>query len=59
MGDDALRGMRNALRHPRLMSDELVVESATTTAGFHKEILNTTEFRSGEFNTAFVATLLR
>jgi acetyl-CoA carboxylase biotin carboxylase subunit len=38
--------------------DELVVDGITTTAPFHKQILETEKFRSGDFNTAFVAELL-
>lgn len=39
--------------------DELVVEGVVTTTSLHKKILETNEFASGEFNTAFVAELLR
>jgi len=35
--------------------DELRIDGITTTAAFHKEILQTPQFRSGDFNTAFVA----
>ncbi|NWL10310.1 acetyl-CoA carboxylase biotin carboxylase subunit [Paenarthrobacter nitroguajacolicus] len=38
--------------------DELVVDGIITTAPFHKQILETEKFRSGDFNTAFVAELL-
>jgi acetyl-CoA carboxylase biotin carboxylase subunit len=38
--------------------DELVVEGVATTAPFHKKILETEKFESGDFNTAFVAELL-
>jgi acetyl-CoA carboxylase biotin carboxylase subunit len=38
--------------------DELVVDGVVTTAAFHKEILDSDRFRSGDFNTAFVAELL-
>ncbi|MBM9467505.1 acetyl-CoA carboxylase biotin carboxylase subunit [Nakamurella leprariae] len=37
---------------------ELVVDGVTTTAAFHQRILSSDGFRSGEFNTAFVAELL-
>jgi len=35
--------------------DELVVDGITTTAPFHKKILETGKFASGDFNTAFVS----
>ncbi|MDX2378015.1 acetyl-CoA carboxylase biotin carboxylase subunit [Microbacterium sp. LRZ72] len=38
--------------------DELVVDGIITTAAFHKEILDSGKFRSGDFNTAFVAEFL-
>jgi acetyl-CoA carboxylase biotin carboxylase subunit len=38
--------------------DELVIEGITTTAPFHKKILETDKFVSGDFNTAFVAQFL-
>ena len=38
--------------------DELVIEGVTTTAPFHKKILQSAKFESGEFNTAFVAEFL-
>ncbi|WP_419095533.1 hypothetical protein [Pseudarthrobacter naphthalenicus] len=38
--------------------DELVIEGITTTAPFHKKILETEKFVSGDFNTAFVAEFL-
>lgn len=38
--------------------DELVIDGITTTAPFHKKILETENFASGDFNTAFVAELL-
>ncbi len=38
--------------------DELVVAGIITTAPFHKEILETEKFTSGDFNTAFVAEFL-
>ena len=38
--------------------DELLVEGPVTTAPFQKKILETEQFRSGEFNTAFVAEFL-
>jgi acetyl-CoA carboxylase biotin carboxylase subunit len=37
---------------------ELVVDGVTTTAAFHQRILSSDGFRSGQFNTAFVAELL-
>ncbi len=49
--DEAIARMLRAL-------DEMVIEGVTTTANFHKQILNHQKFRSGEFNTAFVGTLL-
>ena len=38
--------------------DELVIEGVTTTAPFHKKILETEKFASGDFNTAFVSEYL-
>ncbi|MGD9606105.1 MAG: acetyl-CoA carboxylase biotin carboxylase subunit [Leucobacter sp.] len=38
--------------------DELVVDGVTTTAGFQGEILDSAGFRSGEFNTGYVAQLM-
>lgn len=38
--------------------DEMVIEGVTTTVPLHRQILSTPQFRSGDFNTAFVATLL-
>jgi acetyl-CoA carboxylase, biotin carboxylase subunit len=49
--DEAIARMLRAL-------DELVVDGIITTKDFHKEILDSDEFRSGEFNTAFVGELL-
>ncbi len=49
--DEAIARMVRAL-------DELVIDGITTTAAFQKRILETTEFASGDFNTAFVAELL-
>jgi acetyl-CoA carboxylase biotin carboxylase subunit len=49
--DEAIARMIRAL-------DELVIDGVTTTAGFQKRILESETFRSGDFNTAFVAELL-
>jgi acetyl-CoA carboxylase biotin carboxylase subunit len=49
--DEAIARMIRAL-------DELVIDGVTTTAGFQKRILESEPFRSGDFNTAFVAELL-
>jgi acetyl-CoA carboxylase biotin carboxylase subunit len=38
--------------------DELVIDGVTTTAPFHKKILESAEFTSGDFNTAFVAEFM-
>ena len=38
--------------------DELVVDGVVTTAGFQGEILDSAGFRSGEFNTGYVAQLM-
>jgi acetyl-CoA carboxylase biotin carboxylase subunit len=38
--------------------DEMVVAGIVTTGPFHKRILETERFRSGDFNTAFVAEFL-
>lgn len=38
--------------------DELVIDGVTTTALFQKKILQSTEFMSGDFNTAFVSELM-
>jgi acetyl-CoA carboxylase biotin carboxylase subunit len=49
--DEAIARMLRAL-------GELEVEGVITTADFHAEILDSDRFRSGDFNTAFVAELL-
>jgi acetyl-CoA carboxylase biotin carboxylase subunit len=49
--DEAIARMIRAL-------DELVIDGVPTTAGFQKRILESETFRSGDFNTAFVAELL-
>ena len=49
--EEAIARMTRAL-------DELVVDGVITTAAFHKSILASPKFVSGEFNTAFVAELL-
>jgi acetyl-CoA carboxylase biotin carboxylase subunit len=49
--DEAIARMIRAL-------DELVVDGVTTTAHFQKRILESEEFMSGEFNTAFVTEFL-
>jgi len=49
--DEAIERMLRALR-------EMQIEGVTTTAAFHREILGSARFRSGDFNTAFVAELL-
>lgn len=49
--DEAIARMLRAL-------DEMVIDGVTTTAAFHKQILDNPHFRSGKFNTAFVATLI-
>ena len=38
--------------------DELVVEGVITTAAFHKQILESEAFQSGNFNTGFVADFM-
>jgi acetyl-CoA carboxylase, biotin carboxylase subunit len=38
--------------------DELVVDGIITTAPFHKKILESEKFRSGDFNTAFVSEFM-
>ncbi|GAA2559767.1 acetyl-CoA carboxylase biotin carboxylase subunit [Neomicrococcus aestuarii] len=38
--------------------EEMVVEGVTTTASFQAEILNSEQFRSGDFNTGFVAKFM-
>lgn len=50
--DEAIARMIRAL-------DELVVDGITTTAAFHKTILSSAQFASGQFNTSFVAGLLQ
>ncbi|MFJ4207910.1 acetyl-CoA carboxylase biotin carboxylase subunit [Paenarthrobacter sp. NPDC089675] len=35
--------------------DEFTIEGVVTTAAFHREVLNTETFRSGTFNTGFIA----
>ncbi|UUL75696.1 hypothetical protein NG819_16180 [Pseudarthrobacter sp. Fe7] len=49
--DEAIARTRRAL-------DELVIDGIITTAPFHKKILETEKFVSGDFNTAFVAQFL-
>lgn len=49
--DEAIARMLRAL-------DEMVIDGVTTTAGFHKQILDNPQFRSGKFNTAFVVKLI-
>jgi acetyl-CoA carboxylase, biotin carboxylase subunit len=49
--DEAIARMLRAL-------DEMVIDGVTTTAGFHKQILDHPQFRSGAFNTSFVGKLL-
>lgn len=38
--------------------DEVVIEGVTTTADFHKMVLNHPKFQSSDFNTAFVGELM-
>jgi acetyl-CoA carboxylase biotin carboxylase subunit len=49
--DEAIVRMLRAL-------DELVVEGVPTTVAFHTKLLNHAQFRSGEFNTAFIADVM-
>lgn len=49
--DEAIARTQRALR-------ELELDGVTTTAAFHQEILQSEGFRSGRFNTAFVAELM-
>ncbi|MCU1476349.1 MAG: acetyl-CoA carboxylase biotin carboxylase subunit [Subtercola sp.] len=49
--DEAIVRMIRAL-------DELVIDGVITTAPFHKKILESAEFTSGDFNTAFVAEFM-
>jgi acetyl-CoA carboxylase biotin carboxylase subunit len=53
-GTDRDEAIARALR----ALDELVVEGVTTTAGFHRVLLDSDGFRSGRFNTGYVAELL-
>lgn len=53
-GNDRDEAIARAIR----ALDELVVEGIMTTAAFQKRILETEEFQSGNFNTAFVTELL-
>lgn len=39
--------------------DETVIDGVETTASFHKELLSHPQFQSGEFNTAFVSTIMK
>lgn len=39
--------------------DETVIEGVKTTAPFHKELLSHPQFRSGDFNTAFVSRIMK
>lgn len=38
--------------------DEVVIEGVTTTADFHKMVLNHPKFQSSDFSTAFVGELM-
>ncbi|MCU1614649.1 MAG: acetyl-CoA carboxylase biotin carboxylase subunit [Frankiales bacterium] len=49
--EEAIARMTRAL-------DELVIDGVTTTAPFHKKIIQSAEFTSGDFNTAFVAEFM-
>lgn len=53
-GNDRDEAISRALR----ALDEMKVEGVTTTAGFQAKILDSEVFRSGDFNTAFVAKFL-
>lgn len=53
-GNDRDEAIARALR----ALDEMHVEGVTTTAGFQRDILDSATFRSGDFNTAFVAKFL-
>lgn len=48
--DEAINRMARAL-------EEIVVEGVATTIPLHRAILNTDEFRSGNFNTSFIETV--
>jgi acetyl-CoA carboxylase biotin carboxylase subunit len=50
--DEAIARCRRAL-------EELVVDGVTTTAEFHRRILDSDGFRSGAFNTGYVTRLLQ
>ncbi|UTD56358.1 acetyl-CoA carboxylase biotin carboxylase subunit [Halomonas sp. MS1] len=45
------------IRMTRALS-EMKVEGVKTTASFHSELINSESFKSGDFNTAFVSSLL-
>ena len=49
--EEAIARMTRAL-------DEMVVDGVTTTAKFHKSVLNSEKFVSGDFNTSFVSEFL-
>lgn len=49
--DEAIERARRAL-------DELRIDGVVTTADFHREVLDSAEFRSGEFNTGFIAEFM-
>ncbi|MCQ2002211.1 acetyl-CoA carboxylase biotin carboxylase subunit [Arthrobacter zhaoxinii] len=53
-GNDREEAISRALR----ALEEMQVEGVTTTAGFQASILDSDVFRSGDFNTAFVAKFL-
>ena len=53
-GNDRDEAIARALR----ALDEMQVEGVTTTAAFQRDILDSATFRSGDFNTAFVANFL-
>lgn len=49
--DEAIARMLRAL-------DELHIEGVTTTANFHKMVLDSEKFRSGEFDTAYIGEMM-
>ncbi|WP_427869555.1 acetyl-CoA carboxylase biotin carboxylase subunit [Leucobacter luti] len=53
-GQDRDEAIDRALR----ALEELRIEGLITTAGFHREVLDSAQFRSGAFNTGFIADFL-
>ncbi|MFQ5583520.1 MAG: acetyl-CoA carboxylase biotin carboxylase subunit [Calditrichia bacterium] len=51
------RNRKEAIRRLNRSLDEFVIEGIKTTIPFHKFVINTPEFVSGDFNTHFIETI--